>query len=89
MTDDHDVELEDSPLSGELTRDGVTVKVAIYRIRDSGEGWSLEVIDHQGTSTVWDATFPTDQDAYREFNRSLETEGIRALLQGNPSRELH
>jgi hypothetical protein len=29
MTDDDDVELEDSPLSGELTRDGVTVKVAI------------------------------------------------------------
>jgi hypothetical protein len=56
MTDDHDVELEDSPLSGELTRDGVTVIVAIYRIRDSGEGWSLEVIDHQGASTVWDAT---------------------------------
>lgn len=37
MTDDDDVELEDSPLSGELTRDGITVKVTIYRIRDSGE----------------------------------------------------
>ncbi len=78
---DDDVELEDSPLSGEVTRDGITVKVAIYRIRDSGEGWSLEVIDHEGASTVWDATFPTDQDAQSMFSWTLEAEGIRTFLE--------
>jgi hypothetical protein len=89
MIDDDGVELEDSPLSGELTRDGITVRVAIYRIRDAGEGWSLEVVDHEGASTVWNETFPTDQDAYREFYRTLETQGIRTFLEGNPSREHH
>jgi hypothetical protein len=89
MGDDDEVELENSPLSGELTRDGVTVKVAIYRIRDSADGWSLEVIDHEGASTVWNETFPTDQDAYREFSRTVDTEGIRTFLEGTPSGQNH
>ena len=89
MIRDDDVELENSPLSGELTRDGVTVRIEIYRIRDSGEGWSLEVVDHEGTSTVWDETFPTDQDAHREFCRTLEAEGIRTLLEARPSGNHH
>ena len=89
MIRDDDVELENSPLSSELTRDGVTVRIEIYRIRDRGEGWSLEVVDHEGASTVWDETFPTDQDAYREFCRALEAEGIRTLLDARPSGNHH
>ena len=89
MGDVDEVELEDSPLSGELTRDGVTVTVAIYRIRDAGEGWSLEVVDHEGASTVWDETFLTDQDAYQEFCRAVEAEGIRTFLDATPSEQRH
>ena len=89
MIRNDDVELENSPLSCELTRDGVTIRVEIYRIRDRGEGWSLEVVDHEGASTVWDETFPTDQDAYREFCRTLEAEGIRTLLEARPSGNHH
>jgi hypothetical protein len=29
--------------------------------------------------TVWDDTFADDQDAYDEFYRTLESEGIRSL----------
>ena len=38
------------------------------------------MIDREGASTVWDDTFADDQDAYDEFYRALELEGIRSLL---------
>ena len=51
MIDDDEVELEHSPLSGEVSRDGFTVKVEIYRLRGAAESWSLEVVDHEDAST--------------------------------------
>ena len=33
--------------SGDVIRDGITLRVQIYRIRGSNEGWSLEVVDHE------------------------------------------
>jgi hypothetical protein len=39
-------------------------------------GWSLEVIDQEGASTVWDDLFATDHGAFAEFSQTLETEGI-------------
>jgi hypothetical protein len=86
MTNDDDYEIEHSPLSGRVTRDGITVSVEIYRLRNGSEGWSLEVVDVENTSTVWDGTFPTDQDAYREFQRGLEAEGLSALLEATSGR---
>ena len=76
---DNEIELEYSPLCGDVTRDGLMVRVQIYRITGRGDGWSLEVIDHEGASTVWDDLFATDQDAYAEFVKTLETEGIRSF----------
>ena len=74
---DNDLKLEYSPLCGNITRDGLTVRVQIYRIAGRGDGWSLEVVDHTDASTVWGETFATDRDAYGEFFKTLETEGIR------------
>ncbi|WMT73873.1 hypothetical protein [Bradyrhizobium sp. Ash2021] len=85
MTNDNDPEIMHSPLSGPVTHDGITVSVEIYRMRSGGDGWSLEVVDAEGTSTVWDETYPTDQDAYREFQRGLEAEGLPGLLEATPS----
>jgi hypothetical protein len=85
MSDDADPEIETSPLSGPFTRDGATVRVEIYRIADAGEGWSLEVIDSDNASTVWDERFATDQDAFREFQRTLQVEGIWTFLAAAPS----
>ena len=76
---DDDVELEYSPLCGEVTRDGLTVNVQIYRVAGDNEGWSLEVVDHKGDSTVWSDLFATDRDAYAEFYKTLEMEGIRSF----------
>ena len=80
---DHaDVEIEFSPLSREVTRDGVTVRVDIFRIKGARDGWSLEVIDREMGSTVWNKNFSSDQDADREFYRTLERDGIRTFLNG-------
>lgn len=69
-------EIEHSQLCGKVTRDGETVDVQIYRIADSDASWSLEVIDADGGSTVWNDMFDTDQAAYAEFVTTLEREGI-------------
>ena len=84
MVRDYVPEIETSPLSGRLTREGVTVDVQIYRIAAANEGWTLEVVDDEGASTVWDDTFATDQDAYDDFYRMLETEGIRSFSEDPP-----
>ena len=77
------VGLEYSPLCDNFTRDGLTVRVQIYRIASRGDGWSLEVVDHNGTSTVWSETFATDRHAHAAFIEALETEGIRSFSEEN------
>ena len=86
---DEDPEIEESPLSGTVTRDGITVRVEIYRLVEGDESWTLEVIDHEGASTVWDDRFATDKDAYAEFYRTLEAEGIRSFLDDSPTAALN
>lgn len=81
MIDEDDPEIEYSPLCGPVTRDGTTVRVGIYRLVGSTEGWSLEVIDEEDASTVWEDLFATDADAYAEFCRTLEEEGIRSFME--------
>lgn len=83
-----DRELEFSALSGRLTREGVTVDVKIYRFAGTDDPWQLEVVDHEGGSTVWDDPFPTAQDAYRAFNEAVEEDGI-ASFAASSSGTLH
>ena len=70
-----DCELISSPLEQEVTRDGVTVGVFIYR-GAADDGWILEVEDQDGGSSVWDDRFPTDQAALDEALRTIDIEGI-------------
>ena len=71
-----------SPLSGKVTSHGITVDVIIVRLETANE-WSLEVVAPEGTSTVWDELFRSDQDALAEFTRTLEDEGIVAMLRND------
>lgn len=68
-----------SRLSGPVTQDGISVDVLIYRLEDSYE-WALEVVDAEGTSTVWDELFRSAEDAHAEFVRTLKDEGILCFL---------
>ncbi|MGU3492911.1 hypothetical protein ACLBXM_02615 [Xanthobacteraceae bacterium A53D] len=84
-----EADLEFSPLSSTITRDGISVDVSIYRVAGAGNEWTLEVTDDEGGSTVWEATFQTDQDAFREFYATLEREGILCFREGPFAGRLH
>jgi len=76
MEDEFD--LEESPLSQELSVAGKTVDVQIYR--GGGSDWILEVVDEFRNSTVWDDQFPSDQEALNEVKATIEKEGIESLI---------
>ena len=71
-THDYDEnDLIDSPLSQVLQEHNQHVEILIYRLPDSD--WTLEVVSQSATSTVWDETFPSDQEAL-----SVALDGIKA-----------
>ena len=77
MNDD-EFELERSSLSQDLSDDGKSVQVEIYR--GNGSDWHLEIVDEFGNSTVWDDQFPTEQEALEEARATIRDEGINALI---------
>ena len=71
-----------SPLSGPFTEGDATVDVQIYRLENTK--WTLEVIDVEGTSTVWDDQFDSAEAAKAEFLRSVAEEGLIGVMTGEP-----
>ncbi|MDU8943488.1 hypothetical protein RXV90_08795 [Rhodophyticola sp. MJ-SS7] len=71
-------ELTYSDHCGSYLVDGERVEVLIYKL-ESDAGWVLEVVNGNGTSTVWDQPFISDGMAWREFAKTVEDEGIRAF----------
>jgi hypothetical protein len=69
----------ESGLSRTITLHGVTVEVKIYRLEHDPQ-WSLEVVNSEGTSIVWDDLFDTDEDAFVAFQLVVEEEGIETFL---------
>ncbi len=67
-----------SGLSTRVLLDGVNFSIEIYRLEDDAE-WTLEVVDEDGTSTVWDEPFRSDQEALDEAAKAMEEEGIAAF----------
>ena len=65
-----DPNLINSRHSGAFTKDGVTVQLHIYRLANTR--WTLEVVDAEGISTVWDDGFETDDQAREEFLRAIK-----------------
>ena len=76
---ERDPNLVASSLSREESRDGVTVRVEIYRLEDC-PGWVLEVVNDRGTSTVWDELFETDDAADVAFRDAVKAEGMATFL---------
>lgn len=81
MTSIPDRELEFSPLSGRITRDGCTVQVHIYRFAGTEDEWTLEVVDHDDGHTIWNGTFADDQEAYEAFEQAVAKDGIRSFAE--------
>ena len=69
-----DPKIIDSPFSCRVEQDGMSVQILIYRLEDTE--WSLEIVAEDGTSTVWDDLFASDEDAKDEAMSAIETDGI-------------
>lgn len=76
MPDNNDYTMLHSKLSGELVQGNIAIQVNIFR-GDAERFWMLEVVDAEGTSTVWSERFETDQAAMDELRRTIEAEGIQ------------
>jgi uncharacterized protein len=68
-----------SSLGGAVTEQGITIDLSIHRLEDR-PGWAMEVVNQQGTSTVWHELFETDEAAFAEFRRTVDQEGMREFL---------
>ena len=73
-----DPSLVTSGLSKTVQCKGEDLRIEIYRLEHQTE-WTLEVIDTEGTSTVWDDPFDTDADAHDEAIKAIEEEGMAAF----------
>ena len=71
-----------SPLSRQFSADGVTVDVAVYKI-DRSIGWTLEVVDEDANSTLWNFEFSTDWAAWEAFEQAVAEEGLAKILLGD------
>ena len=69
-----DPDIITSGLSRQIDLEGHNLKIEIYRIATEPR-WSLEVVDENGTSTVWDDLFDSDQAALEEVMKAIDEEG--------------
>lgn len=73
-----------SALSQQFTEDDITVQVDIYRLEEE-DGWTLEVIDEDDISFVYEDLFETDQEAWDAFLADVEEYGLADII--NPDED--
>lgn len=78
--DDHDPIIINSPLCQRIEGDRTYVDVEIFRGKDDA-GWTLEVVDEENASTVYNEPFETDEAALAEVLASIQKYGIRVYLE--------
>ena len=77
---EYDPEVLYSDLCGEFRRDGIAVRVLIFRL-DIRSDWSLWVINGTGGSFVWEHVYKTDTGAFEEFERFVFEEGMNVFFE--------
>lgn len=82
MTDNKDPNLITSGKSQRVLVDGYPFSIQVYRLEE-GKTWTLEVVDHEGASHVWDEQFRSDRDARNAAIEALESEGAIAFMRGD------
>ena len=73
-----DPNIVSSGLSQRIIVEGHEFQIEICRL-ESNTTWTLEVVDEEGTSTVWDDQFDTDQAAMDELMSTIKKEGLSAF----------
>lgn len=71
-------ELIYSDLQTTFAMDGHALEIHIYRLPDND--WTLEVVDENNHSTVWEETFATDEAALAEAICEIKSEGVHAFM---------
>lgn len=81
MAHEREPNLVTSALSQKLVEDGILFDIQIYKIEGT-DGWSIEVVTTDGTSTVWDDLFTDDAAALDEAVNTIRAEGALAFQNG-------
>ncbi|MBT9373363.1 hypothetical protein KLP42_25950 [Rhizobium sp. CSW-27] len=82
MIEDDEPNLVTSGKSKRIVVDGYPFSIDIFRL-ETDKTWTLEVIDHQNTSHVWDEQFESDAKARDVAIKTIEAEGALAFMRGN------
>lgn len=80
--DEENPNLVTSGKSTTILVDGCPFEINIFRL-ETDQQWSLEVIDRDNTSHVWDELFTSDSDARSIAITEIEREGALAFMRGN------
>ena len=83
MHDNDNPRLVFSPLCQSVSRDNVTVEVHIVRLAGEDD-WTLEIVDQDDGSTVWNDPFDSDAEALDVALNAIDKNGISAFLVQTP-----
>lgn len=82
MTEDEEPNLVTSGKSKKIVIDGYPFSIDIFRL-ETDETWTVEVVDHEGNSHVWEEQFTSDVEARDAAINAIETEGAMTFMRSN------
>ncbi|WP_320203805.1 hypothetical protein [Agrobacterium rosae] len=82
MNEDDEPNLVSSGKSKMIVVDGYPFSINIFRL-ETDTTWTLEVVDHNNTSHVWDEQFQADGEARDVAVKTIQEEGALAFMRGN------
>lgn len=82
MTEEDEPNIVASGKSQKIMVDGVRFNIDIYRL-ETDTFWTLEVVDAENTSHVWEDQFSSDKDARDAAIKAIKSEGAIAFMRGN------
>lgn len=77
-----DLRRVDSNVSTTVIVDGYRFAINIFCLRPE-KTWTLEVVDGNNTSHVWEEQFPTEEDALDTAIKAVETKDGLAIVQAD------
>jgi len=80
--DEEEPNLVSSGKSQNVTIDGHRFDIEIYRL-ERDETWTLEVVDEDGASHVWDEQFASDKAARDAALNEIQKEGALQFMRGD------
>lgn len=80
--EDDEPNLVASGKSQSVVIDGFRFDIEIYHL-EGDNFWTLEVVDCEGTSHVWDDQFKSDKDARNAAFEAIQSEGAIAFMRGD------